>query len=221
MTEAFVEAVRVAKGVLFDFNGTLSDDEWVLEDAYDAALQSLGLPGLCKGEYETLVGLSDPDIAVKLLRDRSSKDVDALVGRLAEQYRKTVTVSPTITSESIDFVEMLLAEGKRVAVVTGTFRVLMQGGLDQAGLGQIGDLSVAIEDVTNGKPDPEGFLLGAKRTGLPVDKLVGFEDSEAGLRSLNEAGIKAIGIGPHLENSAGLIAHFSTMSEAARAYLDA
>lgn len=219
MANFFLEQLRDCDGVLFDFNGTLSDDEPVLEAAYDTALQKLGLDGLRPNEYEFLVGLSDPDIARSLLAARSSDEFDALTSHLSDAYAAAVAEHPTITSETARFVASLIDDGKRVAVVTGTFRALMQSGLDQAGLAGIGERSVAIEDVTHGKPDPEGFLLGSANIGVPTDRIIGFEDSLAGVEALTRAGIHAVGIGPHLAETEGLIAHFPTMDDVARAYL--
>lgn len=219
MTDMFLEKLKDCDGVLFDFNGTLSDDEPVLEAAYDTALQNVGLDGLRSSEYESLVGLSDPDIARRLLAARSSDAFDALIGHLSDAYTLAVAEHPTITSASARFVSSLIDDGKRVAVVTGTFRALLDSGLDQAGLSHIGPSSVAIEDVSHGKPDPEGFLLGAANIGVPTDRIIGFEDSRAGVEALTRAGIRAVGIGPHLVEADGLITHFPSMDDAARAYL--
>ena len=40
---AFEERVRSVSAVIFDFNGTMSNDEVVLEKSYDIALRSLNL----------------------------------------------------------------------------------------------------------------------------------------------------------------------------------
>ena len=40
------ELIGVSRGILFDFNGTLSNDEGLLEQAYDSALLQLGLTRL-------------------------------------------------------------------------------------------------------------------------------------------------------------------------------
>ena len=219
MANFFLEQLRDCDGVLFDFNGTLSDDEPVLEAAYETALQNVGLDGLRSSEYESLVGLSDLDIARSLLAARSSDEFDALIGHLSDAYTLAVAEHPTITSASARFVSSLIDGGKHVAIVTGAFRALMQSGLDLAGLAGVGERSVAIEDVTHGKPDPEGFLLGSANIGVPTDRIIGSEDSQAGVEALTRAGIRAVGIGPHLVEADGLIAHFPSMDDAARVYL--
>jgi HAD superfamily hydrolase (TIGR01509 family) len=48
------------------------------------------------------------------------------------------------------------------------------------------------EEVTNGKPAPDIFLLAAKKLGQPPSACVGFEDSTAGLKGLHSAGIRSV-----------------------------
>jgi beta-phosphoglucomutase len=49
--------------------------------------------------------------------------------------------------------------------------------------------------VTNAKPDPEVFLLGAQEIGVPANACIVFEDAEAGLQAARAAGMYAVGIG--------------------------
>ncbi|GHT50658.1 haloacid dehalogenase [Spirochaetia bacterium] len=48
------------------------------------------------------------------------------------------------------------------------------------------------DEVEHGKPAPDVFLLAAKRLNTPLDQCIGFEDSPAGLKALNAAGIKSV-----------------------------
>ena len=47
---------------------------------------------------------------------------------------------------------------------------------------------VTADDVTKGKPDPEGYLLAARRLGVEPSRCVVVEDSEPGLAAGREAG---------------------------------
>jgi glycerol 3-phosphatase-1 len=51
---------------------------------------------------------------------------------------------------------------------------------------------VTAEDVKEGKPDPSGYKLGAKRLGL--DKFLVFEDAPAGIKAGKDAGAIVIGM---------------------------
>ena len=50
-------------------------------------------------------------------------------------------------------------------------------------------------DVSNAKPDPEVFLVGAKKANQTNKNSIVFEDSVAGIRAANSAGMMSIGIG--------------------------
>lgn len=79
----------------------------------------------------------------------------------------------------------------RWAIVTSAPRLLAEARIAAAGLPTPGVL-VAAEDVERGKPAPDPFLLGARRLGvLPADCLV-FEDTLAGLKSAEAAGMASI-----------------------------
>ncbi|MBO6213144.1 beta-phosphoglucomutase [Algoriella sp.] len=50
-------------------------------------------------------------------------------------------------------------------------------------------------DVSNAKPDPEVFLVGAKKANQTYENSIVFEDSVAGIQAANSAGMMSIGIG--------------------------
>jgi len=58
-----------------------------------------------------------------------------------------------------------------------------------------GVIAIAGADVS--KPDPEGFLLGAKTLGVDPADCVVFEDSGAGIQAAHAAGMRVIGVGAH------------------------
>ncbi|MDO4880547.1 MAG: beta-phosphoglucomutase [Capnocytophaga sp.] len=67
--------------------------------------------------------------------------------------------------------------------------------LEKIGIISYFDAIVDGNDVSKAKPDPEVFLLAAKKLGVPNENCVVFEDSEAGIQAAKTAGMQAIGIG--------------------------
>jgi sugar-phosphatase len=51
-------------------------------------------------------------------------------------------------------------------------------------------LLVSAEDVQQGKPAPDPYLLGARLLGVPVSECMVFEDAPAGIRSAEAAGAR-------------------------------
>ena len=82
----------------------------------------------------------------------------------------------------------------RWALVTSASQRVARHRLASAGL-PLPRLLIGAEDVVRGKPDPEPYLLAARRLGLaPADCLV-FEDAPAGIRSALQAGCQVVQIG--------------------------
>lgn len=83
------------------------------------------------------------------------------------------------------FLNALPAE--RWAIVTSAPRRLAIRRLEAAGL-PIPRLMITGEDVANGKPAPDCFLLGAERLGHKPEDCLVFEDAPAGIRAAEAAG---------------------------------
>jgi len=67
--------------------------------------------------------------------------------------------------------------------------------LEKVGILNYFDAIVDGNDVTNAKPDPEVFLIAAQLVGKPAVGSIVFEDSVAGIKAANVAGMISIGIG--------------------------
>jgi len=89
----------------------------------------------------------------------------------------------------------------RWAVVTSGTGALARARLRAAGLPPPAVL-VTADDVTRGKPDPEGYLRAAATLGIPIGDAVVVEDSPGGIRAARRAGARAVvGVSPRARGS--------------------
>lgn len=79
------------------------------------------------------------------------------------------------------------------AVVTSGTRHLARARIQAARLPEPTVL-VTGDEVHNGKPDPEGYLLASMRLGYEPSGCVVIEDSVAGIRAARQAGMSVIGL---------------------------
>ncbi len=93
---------------------------------------------------------------------------------------------------ALELLEGLPAD--RWAIVTSCTRPLAKVRIAAAGLPQP-KFFVTSSDVTNGKPHPEPYLLGAKRLGSAAARCIVVEDAPAGVRAGKAAGMRVIGFG--------------------------
>jgi HAD superfamily hydrolase (TIGR01509 family) len=178
-----------SRAVLFDFNGTLSDDERIMCEIFQSLFAEKGKPLTEREYFGQLVGLSD----VEVVRAWLGEDDPALVGEKIARYRERVADGSTVTKGAREAVRVA-AGGATVAVVSGAARSEIQPVLDAAGIAGLVAAMVASEDVANGKPDPEGYLLALELLGAEPANAVAFEDSEPGVDAARTAGIHCVAV---------------------------
>jgi len=191
-------AERPDRAVIFDFNGTLSDDEPILLRIFTELFsEHLGWRMSAEDYAERLLGHSDREIVEIAVREHGGGD-QALVERLMERrrgrYAELVAARSPITDAAAQLVAALHTSGVPMAIVTGAQRDDVLAVLDNCATGTRINLLVTEEDVQRGKPDPEGFTKGAVLMGVePADVLV-FEDSVPGIRGAVAAGMACIAV---------------------------
>jgi sugar-phosphatase len=80
------------------------------------------------------------------------------------------------------------------AIVTSAGAALAEARLRRAGL-PLPPTLVSADDVARGKPDPEPYIIGARRANRPPDRCVVVEDAPAGVAAGRSAGMRVIGVG--------------------------
>lgn len=85
----------------------------------------------------------------------------------------------------VDFLNALPDD--RWAIVTSATKQLAGRRLEAAGIAPPRTF-ITAEDVTRGKPAPDGFLLAAKRLGVKASDCLIFEDAPAGIAAAEAAG---------------------------------
>ena len=192
-------AAQPRRAVILDFNGTLSDDEPILLEIFDEIFREHLGSGLTSQEYdEQLAGLSDREIVERVLASRGSGAdglaVEDLLQLRAQRYRERVAERSPIREGSVSLVTALARHDVPMAIVTGAQRSDVAFVLDRSPVRKHIAVLVTEEDVANGKPDPEGFLLGARLLERESSEVLVFEDSVPGVRAARAAGMRCIAV---------------------------
>ena len=179
----------MTRAIVFDFNGTLSDDEPILCEIFVQLFAEHGKPLSAQEYFDELAGLSDPEI-VRTWLGRDHPDVDAVIGKRIERYRAAVADGSSV-HEHVREALRYAATQVPLAVCSGAARAEIEPVVEAAGLAPLLRGIVSSDDVAEGKPDPEGYLTAMRELldGVdPADVLV-FEDTEAGIASARAAGV--------------------------------
>jgi beta-phosphoglucomutase-like phosphatase (HAD superfamily) len=178
--------------VIFDFNGTLSQDEPVLCRIYRELFAEYGKPISEHEYYESLSGLAEHTIA-ELCFGHGDPRIPAFIRERIDRYRALVADGSTVPETTRDAVRFAAGHA-RLAIVSGAAREEIVPVVAAAGLGELIATVVADDDVALGKPDPESYLLALRELGVAGAETLVFEDTEAGVASAKAAGAHVVAL---------------------------
>jgi HAD superfamily hydrolase (TIGR01509 family) len=192
-----VSAHEPPRAVVFDFNGTISDDEPLLAELCAAIFAEIGIEvsrELYFGEY---AGYSDPEIVERVLHRHARFDpalAERLLARRTALYLERASSGETVHAAAAACVREIAARVP-VAVASGAARAEVEAVLVGSGLRGIFDVIVTAEDVERGKPDPLAYTTALRRLGVAADGTLAFEDTHLGVAAAVSAGMRCVAVG--------------------------
>src|SRR3954470_5466135 len=176
------------RALIFDFNGTLSDDEPILCEIFVQLFAEHGKPLSAQQYFDELAGLSDPEI-VRTWLGRDHPDVDAVIAERVERYRAAVAGGSAVHAhvrEAVRYAALRVP----LAICSGAARAEIEPVVESAGLAPLLRGIVSSHDVVEGKPHPEGYLKALELfDGLAAHEVLAIDDTEAGVASAKAAGL--------------------------------
>jgi beta-phosphoglucomutase-like phosphatase (HAD superfamily) len=182
------------RAVIFDFNGTLSQDEPILCEIFRDLFAEHGRPLSAQEYFDELAGLPDPEI-VRTWLGRDHSAVDEVLEQRIARYRARVGDGSSVP-EGVREAVRYAAARVPIGVVSGAARSEIESVIEAAGLGGVVTAVVAAEDVSEGKPHPDGYLraLELLNGALEAREVLVFEDTEAGVASAKAAGMRCVAV---------------------------
>ncbi|UNZ00132.1 beta-phosphoglucomutase [Zhouia spongiae] len=186
------------KGYIFDLDGVIVDTARFHFLAWKRTADELEFV-LTPELNEKLKGVSRVDSLNKILdwagKSVSEEEFDRLAVEKNEYYLSFVEqmTSADILPGVYQYIKLLKEIGYPVALGSASKNAPMI--LKKVGLYDMFDAIVDGNSVTKAKPDPEVFLIAAKKIGIEDTACVVFEDSEAGIDAANAANMTSVGLG--------------------------
>jgi sugar-phosphatase len=176
-----------ARALLFDMDGTLVDSTAAVERIWGTFADRFGL------DAATILASAHGIRMVDTVRRHApaGTDADAVtaeLGLLEEADTNGIVEVPGAAA----FLSGLPVAS--VALVTSASVPLAVSRMAAAGL-TLPAVVVTAEDVANGKPHPDCYLLAAERLGVHPQDAIVFEDAEAGIRAGLAAGMRVVVVG--------------------------
>lgn len=171
--------------ILFDLDGVLVDSTRSVSRQYRLWADQVNLDP--RAVEEITHGVRAIDVVRKLA---PHLDAEAEVARL-EKMEAEDQDGVVVMAGAIELLKSIPVD--RWCVVTSGTRYLATARLKHANL-PMPRVMVTAEDVSNGKPDPEPYLTGARLLGMTAADCLVIEDAPAGIDAAHAGKMKVIGI---------------------------
>ena len=129
-------------------------------------------------------------LAVKM----SLKEVNVIADEKEATFRRLVKGSIKALPGVIELIKALAAAKYQLAVVSSTPEENIELITKTLGIKKYFSLFVNGDDVREGKPSPQCFLLGAEKLGIEAGNCVVMEDAVVGVRAAKRAGMYCIAV---------------------------
>lgn len=192
---------RLPAAVLFDMDGTLVDSESLWLEAETLTMASMGASWTPADQAYSLGGPLERVIAYMVARAGGGHDEAEVSATLLGHMQRLMTSSALRWRPgAAALLEGVREAGVPRALVSASFRSLLDA-VNGAVLHEIGadafDVTVAGDEVSDGKPHPAPYLIAAERLGADPARCVVVEDSPTGVASGLAAGMLVVAV-PHL-----------------------
>ncbi|MFD5315837.1 HAD family hydrolase [Streptomyces sp. NPDC127098] len=183
--------IRIA-AVVFDMDGVIVDSGPVIEHAWGEVSRRHGRVLTPDDIARCVHGRPGSETVRLLFPDRSESDRKAI---WSEVDRAEEEAECSAIPGVVGLLTALARRGVALGLVTSSWPRRIEFVLDHLELTGVFKVSVNRDDVPRGKPNPDPYLLASVRLGIDPERVLVFEDSEAGVRSAVAAGAVCVAVG--------------------------
>jgi beta-phosphoglucomutase family hydrolase len=181
------------RAVLWDLDGVLVDSGPFHFQAWRELMASMGRE-LSEADFRRTFGMRNDTVLRDLLGELPPAEVERLAARKEELFRRAARGNLVALPGALALLRLLRERGFRLAVVSSAPYANIELMLRSLGVEAEFDVIIGGEDVTRGKPNPEGFLLAAERLDVKPAECVVIEDAQAGVEAAKRGGMRCVGV---------------------------
>lgn len=185
------------KAVIFDKDGVLMITEPIYFKYYKASIKYFGGIGNYTWDlHKSFTGYTSAEkFEVIKKKFKLKVSLDEFLKEYRSRYFEVINKEGIEVPKGVkEFLELLKRKKIKRAVGTGGHGINVKLTLTKTGLIDNFDVIITADDVAKGKPDPETFLLAAKKLGVKPKDCVVVGDSLNDVLGGKSAGMKVIAI---------------------------
>ena len=184
---------RQTGAVIFDLDGTIVDSEPLSKVAWRRVLALHGYE-VSDAEITAAQGLRFAESYEAFARAAPLPPLDVVWSDYSQLLYTSYDEGLISFADAVSTARELQAEGVPLALATSSQRERLERTLAAADLEGLFAVTVAGDEVTRGKPAPDGYLTAARLLGVDPADCVAVEDSQAGIDAARAAGIPVLAV---------------------------
>lgn len=181
----------LTKGVIFDLDGTIIDNEWVYDRAFCEVLKEFQIS--C-GELNHIPGIGIKEnwerMAPRLGIQKSPEELAALTQQAYLAHLKEIKVRDGVR----ELLHYLRGKRLKTLLATSSVKEVVIPVLDATNLTPLFDSITFGDEVSRKKPAPDLFLKAMDTVGLLPKEVIIIEDSPAGIEAGKNAQARVIAL---------------------------
>jgi len=174
-------------------DGLLIDSEPVWYDVESEVVSRLGGTWSHAHQAACIGGTLDASCRYILEVTGSSVSVEELTVMLLDGMVEHFHAGLPLHTGALELVDAVRARGVPTALVSSSYRVLVDAALDRIGAHRF-DVSVVGDEISRGKPHPEPYLTACEKLAVDPTRCVALEDAASGVRSAEAAGCVVVAV---------------------------
>ncbi|WP_298065056.1 HAD family phosphatase [uncultured Rikenella sp.] len=184
------------QAALFDMDGVIVDNRDAHLHAFVKFAERHGIPNLDPQTLLPYFGSTNAVIMSHLFGrdDIPAEKVERLSQEKEEIYRELYDPVMQPAPGLSELLKALRTAGVKIAVGSSAPRVNVDFVLDRCGIAGYFDAVASGSEISRSKPDPEVYLLAARKLGTEPQECVVFEDAFVGMEAARRAGAKVVAI---------------------------
>ncbi len=185
---------REARGVIWDMDGVLVDSAASHFQAWREAFAEKEVD-FTQADFRRIFGQKNERIIRDFLGDKiTEEEIEPFSLKKEERFRQLLRHDMQPLPGVAALLKALRAHGFRMAIASSAPLENVEMTASGLGIRQYFDALVSAEDVSEGKPHPQVFLLAAQKLGTPPARCVVVEDAIAGIAACKAAGAHCLAV---------------------------
>jgi phosphoglycolate phosphatase len=182
--------------VFFDFEGTLVDFQWKLDEAVEETLTALSFSGFSRNLFGVNPGYAQIyNTTIRLALQETTPEKEAspkkLIDAIYDRYDADALTRWQLYTDTTDVLSMLKQKNFKLGLISNVGNGALTAALRKLNILRFMEVVISRNEMPLLKPDPEGLLTAAGRLGLSPERILFVGDSRNDVVAAHAAGMRS------------------------------